>query len=62
MNSGSDEQRTYISGIIPLVSRHHLLLVTLLLANAAGKTFSERGNYVPRNNNQELGIRNEITL
>lgn len=34
--SGTDDQRMYIAGIIPLVKRHHLLLVTLLLANAAG--------------------------
>jgi hypothetical protein len=41
-NSGTDDQKLYISGIIPLVKRHHLLLVTLLLANAAGNVDSER--------------------
>eukprot|EP01123_Difflugia_compressa_P010145 TRINITY_DN3636_c0_g1_i1.p1 TRINITY_DN3636_c0_g1~~TRINITY_DN3636_c0_g1_i1.p1 ORF type:complete len:444 (-),score=81.92 TRINITY_DN3636_c0_g1_i1:13-1311(-) len=33
--SGTPEERKYCSKIIPLVSQHHLLLVTLLLANAA---------------------------
>ncbi len=34
-NSGTDSQRKYASRIIPLVTHHHLLLVTLLLANSA---------------------------
>jgi len=33
--SGTETERKYCKKIIPLVSHHHLLLVTLLLANAA---------------------------
>jgi len=33
--SGTPEEQKYCKKIIPLVSKHHLLLVTLLLANAA---------------------------
>ena len=31
---GSDEEKVMASRILPLVTRHHLLLVTLLLANS----------------------------
>uniref|UniRef100_A0A6B2L7I0 CNNM transmembrane domain-containing protein n=1 Tax=Arcella intermedia TaxID=1963864 RepID=A0A6B2L7I0_9EUKA len=33
--SGTAKEKKYAKGIIPLVKRHHLLLVSLLLANAA---------------------------
>jgi metal transporter CNNM len=32
---GSAQERKYARKIIPVVKKHHLLLVTLLLANAA---------------------------
>lgn len=32
---GKPEEKIYATKILPLVERHHLLLVTLLLANAA---------------------------
>ena len=32
---GKSEEKKYASKILPLVEKHHLLLVTLLLANAA---------------------------
>lgn len=35
MKSGTSKQKAYAARILPLVKRHHLLLVTLLLANAA---------------------------
>ncbi|CAH1799473.1 unnamed protein product, partial [Owenia fusiformis] len=35
MGSGTPQERKYAARILPLVQRHHLLLVTLLLANAA---------------------------
>ena len=34
-DGGTEKERRYAKRILPLVSRHHLLLVTLLLANAA---------------------------
>ena len=33
--AGTPKERRYAARIIPVVKRHHLLLVTLLLANAA---------------------------
>ena len=33
--SGNVKQRKFASSILPLVEKHHLLLVTLLVANAA---------------------------
>lgn len=35
LNSGTDEEKMYAKKVIPIVSRHHFLLVTLLVANAA---------------------------
>lgn len=35
VKSGTSQQKAYASRILPLVNRHHLLLVTLLLSNAA---------------------------
>ena len=35
MEGGTPSERRHASRIMPLVKRHHLLLVTLLLANAA---------------------------
>lgn len=34
-DGGSAKEKRYAACILPLVSRHHLLLVTLLLANSA---------------------------
>ena len=34
LTSGKPDERKYAARIYPLVKRHHLLLVTLLLANA----------------------------
>ena len=34
-SGGTEREQRYAKRILPLVSRHHLLLVTLLLANAA---------------------------
>eukprot|EP00118_Oscarella_pearsei_P007142 m.33838 g.33838 ORF g.33838 m.33838 type:complete len:481 (+) comp31920_c0_seq1:250-1692(+) len=34
-SSGTDREKKYASGIVPIVEKHHLLLVTLLLGNAA---------------------------
>lgn len=34
-NGGDPKERKYAEKIIPVIKRHHLLLVTLLLANAA---------------------------
>ena len=34
-DGGTEKERRHAKRILPLVSRHHLLLVTLLLANAA---------------------------
>jgi hypothetical protein len=35
LKSGTSRQKAYAARILPLVNRHHLLLVTLLLSNAA---------------------------
>jgi metal transporter CNNM len=35
LESGTDNERRYAKNVLPLVSRHHLLLVTLLVANAS---------------------------
>jgi metal transporter CNNM len=35
LNSGTDQEKAYAKKVIPVVSRHHFLLVTLLVANAA---------------------------
>lgn len=34
-DAGTEKEQKYAARILPLVSRHHMLLVTLLLANAA---------------------------
>ena len=34
-SSGNQKEKKYASTILPIVQRHHLLLVTLLLGNAA---------------------------
>merc|ERR1719259_649275 len=34
-SGGKPDEKKYAAKILPLVKRHHLLLVTLLLANAA---------------------------
>lgn len=35
LESGTDSEKRYARNVLPLVNRHHLLLVTLLVANAA---------------------------
>jgi metal transporter CNNM len=34
-NGGNPKERAYAEKIIPVIKKHHLLLVSLLLANAA---------------------------
>ncbi len=35
LTSGTEEEKRQAKSVLPIISKHHLLLVTLLLANAA---------------------------